>query len=113
MANHARGEAELVIAGKTYRIAMTMGSLAELAQALGVETMPEVGDRMGKMAVADMPVILRAVLRSNGYDVSDEDIAGSDPLQYATELIPAFFRTRGDKAAEPNGDARPPKRQKA
>jgi Phage tail tube protein, GTA-gp10 len=114
MANHARGEADLTIAGKTYSVSMSMGALAEMASALGVESMQDLSERILKFHLTDMPNIVAAALKGNGYDVPIEDINRMDPMDYFNRVIPAFFRTDADaKPANGDGDARPPKRQKA
>jgi Phage tail tube protein, GTA-gp10 len=111
MANHARGEADLVIAGKTYPVRMSMGALARMSAALQVNTFTELSERIQKFNLADMPVVIDAVLKGNNHEVPMADIEAMDWQAYFSNVIPAFFRHE-EKPAE-NGDARPPRRQKA
>lgn len=115
MANHARGEADLTIAGKTYAVRMSMGALARMSAALDVKGMAELNDRLLEFRLADMPVIIDAVLRGNGYEVAMADIEAMDWQDYFKTVIPAFFRTGADQAPEAAGTGgrdRPPRRQK-
>lgn len=113
MANSARGEADLMIGDNTYRVSMSMGALAEMASALGVQTFDELQKRIMAFNLPDMPLIVAAALKGNGYDVPMAEINRMDWNAYFTNVIPAFFRTEiedGAKAAQ--ADARPHKRQK-
>lgn len=115
MANHARGEADLVIAGKTYAVAMSLGSLARMSAALDVKGMQELNDRILEFRLADMPLVIDAVLKGNGHEVPMAEIEAMDWHAYFNSVIPAFFRTEGDKAEgsdPPGSNPRPPKRQK-
>jgi hypothetical protein len=125
MANPARGEAELRLGGRTYAVRMSMGALAEMADALGVKSLPELNDRILQFNLVDMPLVVAAVLKGNGYEPPVADIAAMDWQDYFHQVIPAFFRApdKGGDAAGGGDDldralkeidaARPPMRQRA
>lgn len=110
MANSARGEAELAIAGRTYTVAMNMGALARMAEALGVNTFKELQDRLTQFNLPDMPKVVSAVLAANGHDVPAAAIEAMNPFDYFERVIPAIFRRADDPKVE-EGEANPPKRQ--
>lgn len=113
MANSARGEADLAVNGQTYRISMTMGALAEMAAALEVKTFQELQARITEFNLQDMPKIVAAVLKGNGYDVPMADINKMDWQTFFDSFIPAFFRSDKDaKPADGEAAANPLKRQK-
>ncbi len=73
MANRHRGEIEAVIDDVPRRLCLTLGALAELEQAFGVEDMLALAQRFGsgRIAARDAIRVLGAGLRSGGYQVED------------------------------------------
>ena len=73
MANRHRGEIEAVIDGVPHRLCLTLGALAELEDAFGVEDMLSLAQRFGsgRIAARDAIRILGAGLRSGGTMIDD------------------------------------------
>jgi hypothetical protein len=109
MANSIRGEATITIGGKPYDVVMNLGALARLATALDVEGFTELQERLAKFRLADMPVVIDAVLKANGHDVEMAQIEKMDPLSYITDVIPAIFRNDGKANGAGGAEANPPK----
>jgi Phage tail tube protein, GTA-gp10 len=76
MANRYRGEIEARLDEKDYRLFLTLGALAELEDAFGVEDMIAVAKRFegGRITSSDAMKIIGAGLRAAGNDVSDEAV---------------------------------------
>lgn len=68
MANPYRGEAELVLAGKTYTLRLTLGALAELETAFGVDGLGALGTRLGAggLSARDLINLLAPLMRGGG-----------------------------------------------
>jgi Phage tail tube protein, GTA-gp10 len=73
MANRHRGEIDATIDGVPRRLCLTLGALAELEQAFGVEDMLSLAQRFssGRIAARDAIRVLGAGLRSGGFQVED------------------------------------------
>ncbi len=76
MANRHRGEIEAVIDGAPVRLCLTLGALAELEHAFGVEDMLSLAQRFGsgRIAARDAIRVLGAGLRSGGHVVDDQAV---------------------------------------
>lgn len=70
MANHARGEAELQAGGKAYRLCLTLGALAEIEDGLALNDLSEIETRLKHLRAADLAIVLAALLRGGGHDIS-------------------------------------------
>jgi hypothetical protein len=77
MVNRHRGEIEAVLDGKSYRLCLTLGALAELEHAFGEDDMLAVAERFerGRIAAKDAIRIIGAGLRGAGYDFDDGCVA--------------------------------------
>ena len=77
MVNRHRGEIEAVLDGKSYRLCLTLGALAELEHAFGEDDMLAVAERFeqGRIAAKDAIKIIGAGLRGAGYDFDDACVA--------------------------------------
>lgn len=77
MINRYRGEIEAILDGKSYRLCLTLGALAELEHAFGQEDMLGLAERFssGRLAARDAIKILGAGLRGGGNDISDAVVA--------------------------------------
>ena len=77
MANRHRGEIEATIDGVPRRLCLTLGALAELEQAFGVEDMLSLAQRFssGRISSRDTIRVLGAGLRSGGHNVDDAFVA--------------------------------------
>jgi hypothetical protein len=77
MANTHRGEIEARLDGKTFRLCLTLGALAELEAAFGDEDMLGLATRFekGRLSARDCVRIVGAGLRGAGYDIADEAVS--------------------------------------
>ena len=58
MANKARGEVAITIEDRPYTLCLTLGALAEIEEALGVESSDQLGARLKGVRMRDMIAIL-------------------------------------------------------
>lgn len=70
MANRVRGDAELEAAGKTYRLRLTLGALAEIEDGLGLKDLSEIETRLKHLRAADLAIVAAALMRGGGHEVS-------------------------------------------
>jgi hypothetical protein len=96
---------EITIGGKNYPVTLNMGAMARIATALGVKKFAELQTRLTEFNLPDMPLVIAALLKSNGHEVSAEAIDGMDPVQYFDQVMPAIFPK---KAEADEADANPP-----
>ncbi len=77
MANHRRGEISATLDGRSYRLCLTLGALAELENAFGDEDMLALARRFekGRISARDACRIIGAGLRGAGSDIADADVA--------------------------------------
>lgn len=112
MANAQRGEVEIAIEGRPYTLCLTLGALAEIEDALGVESSDKLGDRLKGIRMRDMIAILGALLRGGGHELSDADVARMQiDLPHAGGWIQNVFAAAGwgDGEENPPKPARKPK----
>ncbi|MFJ6023372.1 GTA-gp10 family protein [Brevundimonas sp. NPDC092305] len=64
--NAARGEATARLAGAERTLCLTLGALAEIETALGVEGLEALADRMRRLSAKDLMLVLAALLRGGG-----------------------------------------------
>ncbi len=100
MTNHWRGEVQATLAGKPYRLCLTLGALAELEAALSGEDIIAFTERLseGRIRASDIIHVLGCALRGGGHDVADEDAAQmmpagglSEAMQLVARLISLSF----------------------
>ncbi|MBI1239060.1 MAG: gene transfer agent family protein [Alphaproteobacteria bacterium] len=111
MANGARGETRIEIAGRSYRLCLTLGALAEIETAFGAGSLGALDERLGNPGARDVIAILAALLRGGGEAVSDEDVAAMPlSMREAASAIAAAFAAAGlgRGAGEPPGNASAP-----
>ncbi len=113
--NRRRGEIAADFDGEPRLLCLTLGALAELEAALGVDNIADLGARFahGKLSARDIIAILGAGLRGAGNRIDDEDVAmmGSEGgaaglARIAAELLVATF-AHGETVADPSGPAGP------
>lgn len=77
MANRHRGEIDAKLDGKTFRLCLTLGALAELEAAFGDEDMLALASRFegGRLGARDCVRIIGAGLRGAGYEIADADVS--------------------------------------
>jgi Phage tail tube protein, GTA-gp10 len=100
MANRHRGEIEAEIGGVKRTLVLTLGALAELEDAFGVEDLVGLTERFGagRLKARDLTRIIGAGLRGAGEAVSDEEVAAmavaggaQGYVRIAAALIEATF----------------------
>ena len=107
MPNRIRGEAELVAGGRSYRLLLTLGALAEIEDGLGLENLSQVGERLKSARAGDLAIVAAALLRGGGHDVSPGDVLRlSCELGALVAAVSAAFDAAGLHAAG-EGDSRP------
>jgi hypothetical protein len=74
MPNTIRGESELVVGGKSYRLLLTLGALAEIEDGLGLSDLSQVGARLKHARAADLAVVAAALMRGGGHDIAPADV---------------------------------------
>lgn len=75
-ANRLRGEIEAVIDGERRILCMTLGALAELETAFGLDNIGDLAGRFsgGRIGTRDVMAIIAAGLRGGGNLIEDRDI---------------------------------------
>jgi len=94
MANPYRGEVELVVAGRSYAMRLTLAVLAELEGELKSDSLMELVERFesGIFSARDLLALLRAGLRGAGYEVEPEVDGGPVvAAQAAARLLAVTF----------------------
>jgi hypothetical protein len=88
MANKRRGEVALQLGETRYTLCLTLGALAELEEAFGVEDLMALAERFGtgRLASRDLLRLLAVALRGGGHDMSNAEVA-SLPLTDGIEPV--------------------------
>lgn len=119
MANAKRGEIEAELDGRTYRLCLTLGALAELESGMGAADLVALAERFEarRLSARDILRVIGCGLRGAGHALSDDDVANMKVsgglaayVQIAANLLAATF---GDDAPERTGRANPPTPQDA
>ncbi|WP_457093236.1 gene transfer agent family protein [Microvirga sp. P5_D2] len=108
MANRRRGEVALQLGAERYTLCLTLGALAELEDAFGVDDLMALAERFGtgRLSSRDLLRLLAVALRGGGHDVSDAEVAalplpeGIEPM--ATAIADLLMVTFGAEASSPN-----------
>jgi hypothetical protein len=68
MPNRCRGEAAVTFGGERYTLCLTLGALAELEDAFGVDDLATLGERFstGRLSGRDLTKLLAVALRGGG-----------------------------------------------
>jgi hypothetical protein len=76
-ANRQRGEVEAVIDGERRILCMTLGALAELETAFGVDNIADLAGRFagGRIGTKDVMAIIAAGLRGGGNVIDDAELS--------------------------------------
>lgn len=114
MPNPHRGEVELALGGRRFTLCLTLGALAELEHAFGVEDLGALGRRLsqGRLAARDLGRILAVAIRGGGTPLADADVAalpldgGLAPVMEA--LAQLFEATFGLADPPDHGSDAPP-----
>lgn len=108
MANHHRGEIDCVIGGRSLKLCLTLGALAEIESGLGVDGLAALGERLasGRLATRDLLTIIAAAARGAGESVTDDELSALPLGRDVAPLIGAVARLLqfafGADEAEPN-----------
>lgn len=91
--NRARGEASVRLAGAEWRVCLTLGALAEIETALGVEGLDGLAERMRTLSARDLTAVLTALLRGGGEAAMASGLAEAaiDPREAAEAVAKAFI----------------------
>jgi hypothetical protein len=101
-ANRQRGEIEAVIDGERRILCMTLGSLAELETAFGVDNIADLAGRFagGKVGTRDVMAIIAAGLRGGGNLLDERDLGDcrieggiGGAVRLAARLLDSAFST--------------------
>ncbi len=108
MANRRRGEVALQLGDTRYTLCLTLGALAELEDAFGVQDLMALTERFGtgRLSSRDLLTLLAVALRGGGHEMSDAEVAslplhdGIEPV--AAALADLLLMTFGGGEAAPN-----------
>ena len=74
MPNRIRGEVGLIADGRSYRLLLTLGALAEIEDGLGISELSSAGARLKNVRAGDIAIVAAALLRGGGHDVTPADV---------------------------------------
>ncbi|MEL6751342.1 MAG: gene transfer agent family protein [Pseudomonadota bacterium] len=76
MVNRYRGEVRARLDGRDYTLCLTLGALAELEDAFGVDDIASLTERFatGRLKARDMTRVIGAGLRGAGFTFTDEEV---------------------------------------
>lgn len=109
-ANRRRGEIAATIDGRHCVLCLTLGALAELEAAFGVDDLGALAERFasGRLSARDLMRIIAAGLRGAGAAVSDDDVAGMTVeggvagfARIVADLLKATFGDSGETRPDP------------
>ena len=90
--NAARGEVLADLAGAPRRLCLTLGALAEMEGALGVQGIEALAARMRALSAGDLMAVLAALLRGGGeHELADGLGAARVDARAAAEAVAAAF----------------------
>jgi hypothetical protein len=105
MVNRIRGEAALEAGGKSYRLLLTLGALAEIEHGLGLANLMEVSKRLAQTRAADLAVVAAALLRGGGHEITADEVLRL-PCDLGA-LVQAVTEAFDTAATGGGGEARP------
>lgn len=112
MPNPRRGEVALSIGAARYTLCLTLGALAELEHAFGVDDLSALAERFasGRLSSRDLLTLLAAALRGGGHPLTDAEVAalpladGLEPLTQAiADVLVATFGGAPENPPVPQG----------
>jgi len=109
MPNRQRGEVALQLGDTRYTLCLTLGALAELEDAFGVQDLMALAERFGQGRIAsrDLVTLLAVALRGGGHAMSDQEVArlpladGIAPVAAALADLLVMTFGGGDPAPNP------------
>ena len=72
--NRIRGEAELIAGGKSFRLLLTLGALAEIEDGLELSDLAGIATRLKQARAGDLAVVAAALLRGGGHEITPADV---------------------------------------
>lgn len=111
MMNRHRGEISAKFDDKEYCLCLTLGALAELESAFGVNDISALAEHFssGKLAANDMIKIIGAGLRGAGHTFGDDDVRSMQVqngvmgfARIVSHLLTATFGGQGDASGQPD-----------
>ncbi|RZJ46618.1 MAG: gene transfer agent family protein [Brevundimonas sp.] len=95
--NGVRGEVTVRLAGAERRLCLTLGALAEIETALGIEGLNGLAERMRALSARDLIAVLAALLRGGGETSLAVGLtdAAVDPTEAAEAVVRAFEAAAG------------------
>jgi hypothetical protein len=108
MPNARRGEVALTLGATRYTLCLTLGALAELEAAFGVEDLGALAERFGsgRLSSRDLLMLLAAALRGGGHALSDAEVAAlplSDGIEPVARALADLLVATFGAAANPPG----------
>ena len=97
VANRARGQVVQPIGGTPRRLCLTLGALAELETAFGLEGWEALSERLRNLSAKDMLLVLAALLRGGGEDQAAAELS-TLPVDFreAALAVAAAFMAAGE-----------------
>ena len=91
-ANGVRGEIATTLGGVERRLCLTLGALAEIETALGVDGVAALAERLRTLSARDLTTVLAALLRGGGERAlaAELDQAAIAPREAAEAVARAF-----------------------
>lgn len=74
MHNRIRGEAELIVGARSYRLLLTLGALAEIETGLGLNDLSALKARAQTLKASDLATVVAALLRGGGEEVTPDEV---------------------------------------
>lgn len=95
--NGVRGEVRARLAGQERTLCLTLGALAEIETALGVEGLGGLAERMRALSARDLTKVLAALLRGGGEGALADTLAEAaiDPREAAEAVAKTFSAAAG------------------
>lgn len=107
--NCIRGESELVAGGKSYRLLLTLGALAEIEDGLGLCDLSQVGERLKHARAADLAVVAAALMRGGGHEITPAEVLRLPcDLGAVVQAVSLAFDRAGLSASADEGRDRAP-----
>jgi hypothetical protein len=110
-ANRRRGEIDAELDGRSYRLCLTLGALAELEAAYAADDLGALVERFsrGRLSALDMIRVIGAGLRGAGNEVPDDEVAAMRSEDGAagfaavvSDLLTTTFGAARQEAPPPN-----------
>ncbi len=83
--NRHRGEVVRTLGGTERRLCLTLGALAEMETAFGLDGWEQLADRLRRLSARDLRTVLSALLCDEGVDLDGVD------FREAAEAVAAAF----------------------